>query len=243
MTICSFSQRWLGGIALCTFLLSTAVSAHAQEPVFQVPSDPSVPVISYSETPEMLGDPDRMPRVQVFGDGLVWVHYPVYMKKAGDYQMQLNPGQLRKLLNEVTPSIDFDELSVGQTPRPLLPKQILKPLPVHGQDKHDIKELEPFSDPHLSVVFPHEEWGETTWGYASDYHEATHKPEGEWVFAVRGSENFSDVTLTLDGPAEILRKGKLRDLESGKIVKLKNGSANFAMTSDIHYFSFRIGKK
>ncbi|NNE05767.1 MAG: hypothetical protein HKN15_08605 [Xanthomonadales bacterium] len=112
-----------------------------------------------------------------------------------------------------------------------------------GPDIHDIKELEPFSNPHLSVVFPHEEWGETTWGYASDYHAATRKPSGEWVFAVRGSEPFAEVTLKLEGPAEILKKGNLRDLESGKQVKLADGSYTFDMASDVHYFSFRLRRK
>ncbi|NNL95817.1 MAG: hypothetical protein HKO64_09370 [Xanthomonadales bacterium] len=101
-------RRWRGPAFVAVYLWTISALAQTPEPVFQVPSDPEVPVISYSETPELLGNPDRTPRVQVFGDGLVWVHYPVYMKKAGDYQMQLNPVQLHKLLSEVSAIFDFD---------------------------------------------------------------------------------------------------------------------------------------
>lgn len=110
-----FSPRRWKRIAFAAVSLWTMSSlAQSSEPVFQMPTDPGVPVISYSETPELLGNPDRTPRVQVFGDGLVWVHYPVYMKKAGDYQMQLSRDQLLGLLREVEPLIDFDKQAVSQ---------------------------------------------------------------------------------------------------------------------------------
>ncbi|NNE04964.1 MAG: hypothetical protein HKN15_04475 [Xanthomonadales bacterium] len=107
-------RRWRGPAFVAVYLWTISALAQTPEPVFQVPSDPEVPVISYSETPELLGNPDRTPRVQVFGDGLVWVHYPVYMKKAGDYQMQLSRDQLQDLLRELAPLIDFDKQAVSQ---------------------------------------------------------------------------------------------------------------------------------
>ena len=102
------------------WLMVAAATANAQgaqppsqQPVFAFPADSDMPVISYSSTPEMLGDPDTSPRIQVFGDGWVWVHYPVYMQKAGDYELYLNPGEVRQLLVAMSGVFDFDVNAVG----------------------------------------------------------------------------------------------------------------------------------
>ena len=80
----------------------------SQQPLFGYPADPDTRIISYSSTPEMLANPELTPRIQVFGDGWVWVHYPEYMKKAGDYELYLNPGEIRQLLLVFSGVFDFD---------------------------------------------------------------------------------------------------------------------------------------
>jgi len=104
-------------IGLLMAVASTANAQGAQpplqQPVFAFPADSDTPVISYSSTPEMLGDPDTSPRIQVFGDGWVWVHYPVYMKKAGDYELYLHPGEVHQLLVAMSGVFDFDANAVG----------------------------------------------------------------------------------------------------------------------------------
>ena len=112
-----------------------------------------------------------------------------------------------------------------------------------GQDKHDLEELEPFGDSYLTVIFPHEEWGGDAWGYTSDYHASSRNPQGEWTFAVLSSIDVSEVSLRLQGPDSILRKAKLRDLETGKQVKFSEGVYTFNASPGIRYFSFQVGKK
>ena len=38
------------------------------------------------------------PLLRVYGDGLVRIHFPVYMKRAGDYTLQLNRRELQNLV-------------------------------------------------------------------------------------------------------------------------------------------------
>ena len=94
-------------------LLLGAATASAQgsppfDPQFQLPADPDTVVIAYSETPDMLANPDSTPLVRVYSDGKVLVHYPIYMKKAGDYQFFLTTGELRRLLIATSEIFDFD---------------------------------------------------------------------------------------------------------------------------------------
>ena len=103
-------------------LITMAISAYAEKPlvtsashpIFSYPLDSEALIISYSSTPEMLGNPDKTPRIQVFGDGRVLVHYPFYMKKAGDYEVYLNRGEIRQLLLALSGVFDFDQKVVKQ---------------------------------------------------------------------------------------------------------------------------------
>ena len=104
--------RYLSGFLFICLIAFTATAS--AQPVFTYPLDPDARIISYSETPEMLGNSDRTLRIQVFGDGWVWVHYPQYMKKAGDYEVYLNPEELRQLLLDLSSIFDFDPKVVGQ---------------------------------------------------------------------------------------------------------------------------------
>ncbi len=62
----------------------------------------SLPIIHYQQNIHMLATANDRPAVQVFGDGRVWVHYPVYMKMAGDYEMQLDEAELIDLLHSLS---------------------------------------------------------------------------------------------------------------------------------------------
>lgn len=46
----------------------------------------------------MIEEQDKQPMLRIFGNGTVRVHFPVYMKKAGDYEMQLSRDELQALL-------------------------------------------------------------------------------------------------------------------------------------------------
>ena len=63
----------------------------------------------------MIKDPDPTPFVRVLADGRVLVHYPAYMKKAGDYVLELPPEELDELLtsfaDEELLTLESDELA------------------------------------------------------------------------------------------------------------------------------------
>ena len=105
--------KYLTGV-LIAHLIAVASPAWAQ-PFFSYSPDPNTRVISYSETPEMLATPDLIPRIQVFGDGRVWVHFPEYMTKAGDYETWLNSGEMHLLLLALSGAFDFDPKAVKQS--------------------------------------------------------------------------------------------------------------------------------
>jgi hypothetical protein len=77
------------------------------------------PVIHYQQNIQMLANIDDRPSLTVYGDGHVLVHYPVYMKRAGDYEMQLDETELVSLLQSLSADgvIDFDHEKVKQDVR------------------------------------------------------------------------------------------------------------------------------
>ena len=53
-------------------------------------------MMSYELTHDMLRLPDNF-SVTVYEDGVALVHYPDYMEKAGDYQVELTPSELQQI--------------------------------------------------------------------------------------------------------------------------------------------------
>lgn len=74
----------------------------------------SEPVIHYQQNIEMLAGMNDRVSISIFGNGRVLVHYPVYMKRAGDYEMQLDETELLDLIQELSGNgvMDFDEQKV-----------------------------------------------------------------------------------------------------------------------------------
>jgi hypothetical protein len=60
------------------------------------------PVVRYEQNIHMLSSVDDRPSLQIFGDGHVLVHYPLYMKMSGDYEMQLKETELIDLLHSLS---------------------------------------------------------------------------------------------------------------------------------------------
>lgn len=69
------------------------------------------PVIHYQQNIAMLSGVDDRPSLSVYGDGRVVVHYPEYMKKAGDYEMKISDEELVGLIQSLSENgvLDFDE--------------------------------------------------------------------------------------------------------------------------------------
>jgi hypothetical protein len=56
------------------------------------------PLIYYRQIIELLSPTNDMPSLKIFGNGHVEVHFPVYMKKAGDYEMYLDDSEVIELI-------------------------------------------------------------------------------------------------------------------------------------------------
>ena len=74
----------------------------------------ATPLIYYQQNIQMLSGIDDRPSLKVYGSGRVVVHYPVYMKKAGDYEMQLDDEELVDLIQSLSSNgvMDFDKNKV-----------------------------------------------------------------------------------------------------------------------------------
>ena len=85
-------------------------------PSFQLPNDADQPVITYTLNHAMLETGDETPLLRIYADGKVLAHYPVYMKKAGDYQFQLSKPELVALIQSLISDgvLDFDKNSARQ---------------------------------------------------------------------------------------------------------------------------------
>jgi hypothetical protein len=104
---------------------------------------------------------------------------------------------------------------------------------VDGYDSHDLKELDPFATPYLTIVFPHEEWARPEDNYSSDYHAVKWQEPDHWVFQVKSDDIWRDVylswenVLVLNGDIsgeELQDKMYLEDVDSGALIKIiENG--------------------
>ena len=71
-------------------------TAYAQA-TFEYAAVPDALVIQLSQDVGIL-DADPTPLLRVYGDGLARIHFPVYMRRAGDYTLQLDQRELQDLL-------------------------------------------------------------------------------------------------------------------------------------------------
>jgi hypothetical protein len=90
---------------------------------------------------------------------------------------------------------------------------------VDGFDAHDLEELDPFSTPYLTLVFPHQDWGENSGNYASDYRNP--KIKDNWLFEIHTDEIGREVSLCWEAPEAALKGSVLVDMGSKKKHHLK----------------------
>lgn len=89
------NMRFLQTLALV--LLSTPLLAADVERAYFIESADQL-LVEYDLHHELVANDDRDPMLRVFGDGVVKVHIPSYMKRAGQWQMQLTSGELQDLI-------------------------------------------------------------------------------------------------------------------------------------------------
>ena len=76
---------------------------------FEYAAEPDTLIVQLSRNVGIL-DADPTPLLRVYGDGVVRIHFPAYMKRAGDYTLQLDPGELRTMVASIVEGglIDFN---------------------------------------------------------------------------------------------------------------------------------------
>ena len=99
------ATRVAGVTALCIFVATTAVAAP-----FRISADPGTIVLEYGHVQQGHAGLDPLPLMRIYGDGVVWVHYPVDTQRGGDYEFRLEPEKVRELIREVRQHglLDFD---------------------------------------------------------------------------------------------------------------------------------------
>ena len=85
-------SRWKGFTLLFFSLL--LISGIAWLPATAVAQ--TDPILTYKMTHDLLPADDVF-WVEVYEDGAALVHYPIYMKKAGDYVVQLSPNEVQQI--------------------------------------------------------------------------------------------------------------------------------------------------
>jgi hypothetical protein len=64
-------------------------------------SDPDAVVVRYQEVIGELAEADRGPSLEVYADGRVRVHFPAYMRRAGDWETTLDAPALDALIDSL----------------------------------------------------------------------------------------------------------------------------------------------
>lgn len=68
---------------------------------FELPADPSAVVVEYHEIVGMIAAEDRGPSLLIRADGSGVVHFPVYMRRAGTYELRIPTSELRELVGSL----------------------------------------------------------------------------------------------------------------------------------------------
>ncbi len=92
-------------------------------------------------------------------------------------------------------------------------------------DRYDLRELEAFSQPYLSIVFYHPEWALAVVDYTSDYHPSTRNKSDKWFFEIRSDNAWRDLTLNWEGQSVDMDRMVLVDLQTGEEVPAMAGDA------------------
>ncbi len=117
---------------LVSLIVSAGVSAQATgqfnanfQPIFEFSRTSSEPIIEYNLIQHMLAEPDPQPLLLIYGNGKARVHFPRYMKRAGDYELQLSRSELTALLRSLALDgiVEFDQLAARQNKQQLEAQQ------------------------------------------------------------------------------------------------------------------------
>jgi hypothetical protein len=94
--------------------VATAAPLAGAPATIEVDRRPDAVVVTFREVLGEMGGVDRGPTLTVYGDGRMVAHYPRYMKRAGDYERRLGPGEVDALVGSLAAKgvLDFDTPAV-----------------------------------------------------------------------------------------------------------------------------------
>lgn len=102
----------------------------------ETPPETQEPVLELSYEGGLIKNPDPTPFVRVYPDGRVLVHYPAYMKRAGDYELRLSDDELRDLLASFA---DGEVLTMEEEGfRTMAARALAEEGPVERSDDHGV---------------------------------------------------------------------------------------------------------
>jgi hypothetical protein len=99
--------------------LAAAKPLASGTPTVEVTRRPDAVVVVYREVLGEIGGTDRGPTVTVYGDGRIVAHYPLYMKRAGDWERRIAPSELDALVRSLADKgvLEFDAQTVRAAAR------------------------------------------------------------------------------------------------------------------------------
>ena len=104
-------------------------------------------LLSYTQVHDMIAEPDKVPLLRLYDDGRVLVHYPMYMKKAGDYEQYIPAAEAMNLVAyfENGSLADFDRATLQEQKQRMeaLRRATDKTLYYISDDTHTVFQLYP----------------------------------------------------------------------------------------------------
>jgi hypothetical protein len=113
-------RRLFALLAFAACLSSGLPGAATAQPVdVDYARDPQVAVVTWTEIPGEIADPDPTPSLVVYGDGRAVAHYPHYMKRAGDHELRLSAAEMRTLVRGLAQKglVEFDRAAARTAAR------------------------------------------------------------------------------------------------------------------------------
>lgn len=108
-----------------------------------------------------------------------------------------------------------------------------------GLDFHDLKETPPFDTSYFSILFTNPLFGAVDWGHTSEFRPVSKRPEGEWPFVVKASQDIGEITLHWEGEDYLFEDAWLVDEQNRETVKIEPGGS-YAYTTKGAEAHFRI---
>lgn len=112
--------RYVVVVAAASIVMADFAGAQDEDAGLRIEysNSPDAPIVEY-DIESMIGRADLTPRLRIYGDGRVRVHYPAYMTTAGEYEMKLSEAEVAALLRDLhdNGAMSFDEKAVDQARR------------------------------------------------------------------------------------------------------------------------------